>query len=121
MEAEAERIRRENILHGNPLLAAKSGDFTVKRRYVSRPSPLFCNYLAYDISDILICRIKLIQILAGMMMSSLRTVPAKRNPRCILKSMNVRTSTDPCLQDQGFVNDALRSEFHKKFMSKYIK
>ncbi|XP_005106795.1 protein CWC15 homolog [Aplysia californica] len=75
-KAEEERIRTENILKGNPLMAQEkqsATDFKVKRRWDD--DVVFKNCAKGDES---------------------------------------RTS-------RGFINDTLRSEFHKKFMEKYVK
>ncbi|OQV24036.1 Spliceosome-associated protein CWC15-like protein [Hypsibius exemplaris] len=74
-----ERIRMENLLHGNPLLAKKTaassgGDFTVKRRW---------------------------------------------DDDVVFK--NCAKGQDDKNKPKNFINDSLRSEFHKKFMDKYIK
>uniref|UniRef100_A0A914VX39 Spliceosome-associated protein CWC15 homolog n=1 Tax=Plectus sambesii TaxID=2011161 RepID=A0A914VX39_9BILA len=75
---EQERIRTENILHGNPLLAEQKtstgSDFKVKRRW---------------------------------------------DDDVVFK--NCAKGIDERKKDQTFINDAIRSEFHKKFMEKYIK
>jgi len=73
--AQEERIRMENILSGNPLIAASSSknDFKVKRRWDDDVVFKNCS----------------------------RNEPDKSKPT--------------------FINDTLRSEFHKKFMDKYIK
>lgn len=64
----------ENLLHGNPLLSKKPGDFTVKRRW----------------DDDVVFK------------NCAKGQDAKNKPK-------------------NFINDSLRSEFHKKFMDKYIK
>uniref|UniRef100_A0A915E0S0 Uncharacterized protein n=1 Tax=Ditylenchus dipsaci TaxID=166011 RepID=A0A915E0S0_9BILA len=72
---EQERIRQDNILHGNPLLTAdSSADFKVKRRW---------------------------------------------DDDVIFK--NCARGLDERKKEPTFINDAIRSEFHKKFMEKYIK
>ncbi|KAH7699342.1 CWC15 protein [Aphelenchoides avenae] len=70
---EQERIRAENILHGNPLLAPEP-DFKVKRRW---------------------------------------------DDDVVFK--NCAKGVDERKKEQHFINDAIRSEFHKRFMEKYIK
>jgi protein CWC15 len=74
--AEEEKIRAENILSGNPLLAytgtAKS-DMKVKRRW---------------------------------------------DEDVVFKNC---ARADDGSKNKGFINDCLRSDFHKKFMEKYIK
>lgn len=77
--AEAEKIRKETILSGNPLLNLGSGsgqnsDFSVKRRW---------------------------------------------DDDVVFK--NCAKGHDEDGKNDRFINDTLRSEFHKKFMSKYIK
>jgi protein CWC15 len=72
-KVEAERIRTENLLKGNPLLNQKS-TFKVKRRW---------------------------------------------DDDVIFK--NCARDDDESKQDKGFINDTIRSEFHKKFMDKYIR
>lgn len=68
------KIRMENILSGNPLLASsKSNDFKVKRRWDD--DVVFKNCAKDDLKE----------------------------------------------KDKSFINDTLRSDFHKKFMEKYIK
>lgn len=69
-KAKEERIRIENILHGNPL--NNKSEFKVKRRW---------------------------------------------DDDVVFK--NCSRGEDN--KDKGFINDTLRSEFHKKFMEKYIK
>jgi len=72
---EQERIRTDNILHGNPLLAeGNKPDFKVKRRW---------------------------------------------DDDVVFK--NCAKGIDERKKQQTFINDAIRSEFHKKFMEKYIK
>ncbi|XP_055345874.1 protein CWC15 homolog [Paramacrobiotus metropolitanus] len=73
-KVEEERIRMENLLHGNPLLTKKGGDFTVKRRW---------------------------------------------DDDVVFK--NCAKGQDERNKQKNFINDSLRSEFHKKFMDKYIK
>ena len=73
-KADDERIRMENVLHGNPLLGKKAGDFTVKRRW---------------------------------------------DDDVVFK--NCAKGQDDKNKPKNFINDSLRSEFHKKFMDKYIK
>nr|CAG4645941.1 EOG090X0IT3 [Lynceus sp. MCZ IZ 141354] len=74
---EEERIRMENILGGNPLLAyadrAAKSDLRVKRRW---------------------------------------------DDDVVFKNCS---RSEPDKKERGFINDALRSDFHKKFMEKYIK
>nr|XP_002128129.1 spliceosome-associated protein CWC15 homolog [Ciona intestinalis] len=72
---EAERIRTENILSGNPLLtdAKANSNFSVKRRW---------------------------------------------DDDVVFKNC-ARGESDKT--KQNFINDTLRSEFHKKFMDKYVK
>lgn len=71
---EQERIRTENILHGNPLLNSDASDFKVKRRW---------------------------------------------DDDVVFK--NCAKGIEERKKEQVFINDAIRSEFHKKFMEKYIK
>ncbi|EFO16563.1 CWC15 protein [Loa loa] len=71
---EQERIRTENILHGNPLLNSETSDFKVKRRW---------------------------------------------DDDVVFK--NCAKGIEERKKEQVFINDAIRSEFHKKFMEKYIK
>jgi protein CWC15 len=71
--AEQERIRQENILHGNPLLSEGPTEFRVKRRW---------------------------------------------DDDVVFK--NCARGLDERKKEPSFINDAIRSEFHKKFMSKYI-
>jgi protein CWC15 len=71
--AQEEKIRMENILTGNPLIAGTKTDFKVKRRW----------------DDDVVFK------------NCARNEPDKSKP--------------------SFINDTLRSEFHKKFMDKYIK
>ncbi|CAG9532480.1 unnamed protein product [Cercopithifilaria johnstoni] len=71
---EQERIRTENILHGNPLLNSEASDFKVKRRW---------------------------------------------DDDVVFK--NCAKGIEERKKEQIFINDAIRSEFHKKFMEKYIK
>ncbi|VDP14888.1 unnamed protein product [Soboliphyme baturini] len=73
--AEEERIRVDNVLHGNPLLNPLKQDFKVKRRWDD--DVVFKN---------------------------------------CAKGLDDRQKREP-----SFINDALRSEFHKRFMEKYIK
>ena len=68
-----EKIRQENILHGNPLLS-QNADFKVKRRW---------------------------------------------DDDVVFK--NCARGIDERKKTPSFINDAIRSEFHKKFMEKYIK
>jgi len=75
-KAEEERIRMENILSGNPLLAysgAAKSDARVKRRW----------------DDDVVFK------------NCARAEPDRKQPR--------------------FINDALRNDFHKMFMDKYVK
>lgn len=71
LKAKEERIRIENILHGNPL--NNKGDFKVKRRWDD--DVVFKNCSRGDLDN----------------------------------------------KEKPYINDTLRSEFHKKFMDKYIK
>uniref|UniRef100_A0A915B2K9 Uncharacterized protein n=1 Tax=Parascaris univalens TaxID=6257 RepID=A0A915B2K9_PARUN len=71
---EQERIRTENILHGNPLLNPEPADFRVKRRW---------------------------------------------DDDVVFK--NCAKGLDERKKEPSFINDAIRSEFHRKFMEKYIK
>ncbi|KAL3112976.1 hypothetical protein niasHT_013441 [Heterodera trifolii] len=71
---EQERIREENILHGNPLLNPASSEFKVKRRW---------------------------------------------DDDVVFK--NCARGIDERKKTPSFINDAIRSEFHRKFMEKYIK
>lgn len=72
-KVQENKIRMENILSGNPLLAAgKSSDFKVKRRWDD--DVVFKNCAKGELE-----------------------------------------------KKRGFINDTLRSDFHKKFMEKYIK
>ncbi|MES1904738.1 MAG: complexed with cef1p [Paramarteilia canceri] len=77
MEVQRERVRKENILHGNPLLedsvSADGGDFQVKRAWNEEVVFMNC---------------------------------AKNESKADKKM---------------FINDPLRSDFHKRFMSKYVK
>lgn len=68
-----EKIRQENILHGNPLLTQNT-DFKVKRRW---------------------------------------------DDDVVFK--NCARGIDERKKTPSFINDAIRSEFHRKFMEKYIK
>ena len=70
-KAKEERIRIENILHGNPLNS--KSEFKVKRRWDD--DVVFKNCSRGDLDN----------------------------------------------KEKPFINDTLRSEFHKKFMEKYIK
>lgn len=70
-KAKEEKIRIENILHGNPL--NNKSEFKVKRRWDD--DVVFKNCSRGDVDD----------------------------------------------KEKPFINDTLRSEFHKKFMEKYIK
>lgn len=70
-KAREEKIRIENILHGNPL--NNKGEFKVKRRWDD--DVVFKNCSRGDIDD----------------------------------------------NDKPFINDTLRSQFHRKFMEKYIR
>ncbi|CAK5022582.1 unnamed protein product [Meloidogyne enterolobii] len=70
---EQEKIRQENILHGNPLLTQNT-DFKVKRRW---------------------------------------------DDDVVFK--NCARGIDERKKTPSFINDAIRSEFHRKFMEKYIK
>lgn len=70
---QEEKIRMENILSGNPLLAGGKGEFKVKRRW---------------------------------------------DDDVVFKNC-AKGERDP--QEKHFINDTLRSEFHKKFMEKYVK
>eukprot|EP00106_Octopus_bimaculoides_P014322 XP_014781764.1 PREDICTED: spliceosome-associated protein CWC15 homolog [Octopus bimaculoides] len=72
-KVEEERIRKENILKGNPLLNQEKIDFKVKRRW---------------------------------------------DDDVVFK--NCAKGGDD-RKGRGFINDTLRSEFHKKFMEKYVK
>jgi len=75
-QVEEERIRTENILKGNPLMAQEkqsSTDFKVKRRW---------------------------------------------DDDVVFKNC---AKGDESRKSRGFINDTLRSEFHKKFMEKYVK
>jgi protein CWC15 len=73
-KAEQDRIRREDLLHANPLLQAPApSNFTVKRRWDS---------------DVVF--------------------------------KNCAKGTDDKKQP-NFINDSIRSDFHRKFMEKYIK
>lgn len=75
-KAEEERIRMENILSGNPLLASGAAgkqDARVKRRW----------------DDDVVFK------------NCARAEPDRKTPR--------------------FINDALRNDFHKRFMDKYVK
>uniref|UniRef100_A0A0N5AWK2 Protein CWC15 homolog n=1 Tax=Syphacia muris TaxID=451379 RepID=A0A0N5AWK2_9BILA len=71
---EQERVRTENLLHGNPLLNNDSTDFRVKRRW---------------------------------------------DDDVVFK--NCAKGLEERKKEPTFINDAIRSEFHKKFMEKYIK
>ncbi|KHN76267.1 Protein CWC15 -like protein [Toxocara canis] len=71
---EQERIRTENILHGNPLLNPEPADFKVKRRW---------------------------------------------DDDVVFK--NCAKGLEERKKEPAFINDAIRSEFHRKFMEKYIK
>ena len=71
-KAKEERIRIENILHGNPLNSSGKSEFKVKRRW---------------------------------------------DDDVVFKNCS-RGDED---KEKPFINDTLRSEFHKKFMEKYIK
>ncbi|VDD90398.1 unnamed protein product [Enterobius vermicularis] len=71
---ERERIRTENLLHGNPLLNTDTSDFKVRRRW---------------------------------------------DDDVVFK--NCAKGLDERKKEPTFINDAIRSEFHKKFMEKYIK
>ncbi|CAH1780903.1 unnamed protein product [Owenia fusiformis] len=72
-KAEAEQIRTDNILRGNPLLNdSPAAEFKVKRRW---------------------------------------------DDDVVFKNC----ARDDDKKDKQFINDTLRSEFHKKFMSKYVK
>uniref|UniRef100_A0A914LM62 Uncharacterized protein n=1 Tax=Meloidogyne incognita TaxID=6306 RepID=A0A914LM62_MELIC len=72
-EKNLEKIRQENILHGNPLLTQNT-DFKVKRRW---------------------------------------------DDDVVFK--NCARGIDERKKTPSFINDAIRSEFHRKFMEKYIK
>jgi protein CWC15 len=71
---EQDKIRQENILHGNPLLAPEGTEFKVKRRW---------------------------------------------DDDVVFK--NCAKGIDERKKTPSFINDAIRSEFHKRFMEKYIK
>jgi len=73
-KAQEERIRMENIMTGNPLLAGSGkSDFKVKRRW---------------------------------------------NDDVVFKNC---ARGEPEQKGKNFINDTLRSDFHRKFMEKYIK
>ncbi|KAL3986419.1 hypothetical protein ACH3XW_42675 [Acanthocheilonema viteae] len=75
---EQERIRTENILHGNPLLNFEASDFKV-------------------------------------------LIKVKRRWDDDVVFKNCAKGIEERKKEQVFINDAIRSEFHKKFMEKYIK
>ena len=85
----------ENILKGNPLIQEKAqGDYKVKRRY-------FCvHYLKNKFT---------LQIIFYF----------RWDDDVVFK--NCAKGEEERLKGKGYINDTLRSEFHKKFMDKYVK
>jgi protein CWC15 len=112
--AEEEQIRMENILKGNPLLQdkyaasaeAKTGDMKVKRRWDD--DVVFKNCSRYIFFKCIILSVTF----------------SPYNLPVITKKLNnsyYHSRAEPEKKEKQFINDSLRSDFHRKFMDKYIK
>lgn len=100
---EEERIRMENILSGNPLLnytsQVQKGDLKVSHWDIAAFTISTWNPLLYN----MFCA----------------QVKRRWDDDVVFK--NCARSEPDKKKDQQFINDSLRSEFHRKFMEKYVK
>ncbi|XP_006823936.1 protein CWC15 homolog [Saccoglossus kowalevskii] len=130
---EEERIRTENILSGNPLLQGQQKiDFKVKKRphlcHLHKPMLTISSVSAADKrreteQKLEEERIRTENILSGNpLLQGQQKIDFKVKKRwdddVVFKNC-ARGEDDK--KDGKFINDTLRSDFHKKFMEKYIK
>ncbi|VDN17165.1 unnamed protein product [Gongylonema pulchrum] len=106
-----ERIRTENILHGNPLLSSDTAASGFKR--------YFGNVLYSDRADLSVPNGRSVVLGSALAAFSIMQVKRRWDDDVVFK--NCAKGIEERSKEQIFINDAIRSEFHKKFMEKYIK
>lgn len=104
----------ENILSGNPLLnyAAQSAKGDLKVNFI------ITFYMSWDLNFSVCSQIGLeLQIWLDCFLS-FQQVKRRWDDDVVFKNC---ARSEPDKKKEQFINDSLRSEFHRKFMEKYVK